>query len=223
MEPGKLPADWPADVDLSISVQPYRGTAVSLGDKLLAKTWEQFARYKENSQISELSTPNISLERGHCDDGWQGGSRVREIGTVSRKGRYTVKIQMKALMSVIGVMVLLLLMAAPVGAERRGEGPAVEIDAICQERTGPGVARWKPAGECNRAYQVVVFDNYTEYEFCFLTGSGDDVLIAAGSNGCPQNSVPVTLTGDGSVDVCLGQYDDLLAPWSGDCITPAVI
>ena len=105
---------------------------------------------------------------------------------------------------------------------------SVQVDSICQERTPtPGAGfGWYAVGAgfdgCNRAYQTINFDGVTGHDFC-LGGFGDQVLYQAPANGCAPFAVPVTLTGDGSVSVCLSVHDRVEAPWSATCDRDASI
>lgn len=139
------------------------------------------------------------------------------------------------LTTVLALAALLMLLAAPAAmAARQQPAPPpapVAIDAVCLERDG---VAWKVAGECNRAYVTVEFDGVTEHPAYFLTdhvglpGGTNYALVLLGYSGLhpwqyPTNSVPVTLTGDGSVSVCIADNGTLRAPSDPDCVIPAVI
>lgn len=127
------------------------------------------------------------------------------------------------ILSVFVIVAVLSVALASTALARRGEPTPppepVAIESICLERVGPGVGSWKT--ECNRVYASVVFDGMTQHAFCFLNANG--TLLQAGVHGCPTNATPVTLTGDGSVDVCIGAYDILYQRGSSACLTPAII
>ena len=137
---------------------------------------------------------------------------------------------MKRFMSVVAMVVVIgALMVAPVSAGR-GDAPPVDppvapvqVDSICYERTPtPGVGFGWFADGCNTAYQTINFDGVTPYAFC-LGGYGTQTLHLPGYWGCAVNTVPVTLTGDGSVSVCLTVHGRVDAPWSAACVQPATI
>ena len=141
--------------------------------------------------------------------------------------RFTTK-----LLTALAISVLLLVSLSSLASARHGGGggspPApVEVDSICKERSPDGggfgwFAVGPGFGGCNRVANSITFDGVTPYSAC-LGGAADQVLYFPGLAGCAPFDQPVTLTGDGSVSVCLSAYDRVEAPWSSGCVTAAVI
>lgn len=140
----------------------------------------------------------------------------------------------KRFVAVVAMLALFVVAAAPAAARTlpAQAPPPMQITSICLERSGAGVGGWKV--ECNRVHATVEFDGVTAHEAYFLTdhillpGGTDYTLHLLGYTGIdpwqyPTNSTPVTLTGDGSVAVCIADNGTLRAPSDPDCVTAAVI
>lgn len=141
----------------------------------------------------------------------------------------------RRIIPILGVAALMLTMLIPytAAAARRGDPPPPppqphEIDGICLERHGPGLAGWKELGTCNLPYAEIVFDG-APVEGYFLTDpSPSHSLKILGYGGLnadtyPTNSVPVILTGDATVPVCIATNATIRAPNNPDCTVPAII
>lgn len=125
------------------------------------------------------------------------------------------------------LIVLMAALAAPASASHwRDPAPdpppvaPVEVDSICLERLPGSGYGWRT--NCDLPAQTIVFDGVTGYDFC-LGGYADQTLYAEPYWGCAPYAVPVTLTGDGSVDVCLTASNHVYAPWASQCVQAAVI